>query len=216
MAPLAELRAPRSCARLEIVIRCHAALEAARTRALDACCRHSPASDIQDKRRWRRRRRALKRARRAVPEASDDPVFAARCREVRAALAELDSAIAHFESTFAAEEQQRATRIIDLTLEPRFREARAWQNRALLNRIGTGSFRDSRRSVRNRLALALLHYWYRYRTKTESIGFFGPVARTALVTDGDGVAHAPGPELVAHRDLQFEYWARGRVCATFA
>lgn len=216
VAPLTELRAPRSCARLEIVIRCHAALEAARKRGLDACCRHSPASDIQDKRRWRRRRRALKRARPVIPEASDDPVFAARCREVRAALAELDSAIARFESTFTAEEQQRTTRIIDLTLEPRFREALAWQNRALLNRIGVLSFRDSKRSVRNGLALALLHYWYRYRTKNESIGFFGPVAWTALVTDGDGVAHAPGPELVAHRDMQFEYWALDRVCATFA
>lgn len=214
--PLADLRAPRSSARLEIVMRCHAALEAARSRALACCRRQAPATDVQDKRFWRRRRRALKRARPTVPEASDDPLFAACCREVRAALAELDAAIARFELAFAAEEQQRNTRMVDLALEPRFREALAWQNRALLNRIGAFAFPGGKPSVRNGLALGLMHYWYRYRTKNESIGFFGPVAWTTLVEDGDGVAHAPGPGLLAHRDIQFEYWALDRVCATFA
>ncbi len=214
--PLARLRAPRSAAGLEAVRDCHAALESARAQALRYCHEQTPATDVQAKRLWRRRRRALKRSRPTVPDNCDDPVFAARCRDVRVTLAALDAATASFERTFAAEEQQRDALIVELSREPRFREALAWQNRALLNHSVALAAHNGKRSARNALALALLHYWYRYRTKNESIGFFGPVAWTRLAADGAAIRLVPGSSLLAHRDIQFEYWALDRICTAFA
>lgn len=214
--PLSDLRAPCSSAAVEIVAHRHAALESARCRAL-ACCRERTADTTgEDKRLWRRRRRALKHRRPMIAKESGDPEFDARCRDVYTALAQLDAATARFDITFAEEARQRDAMITDLVGEPRFREALAWQNRALLNRIGALASRERKRSARNVLVLGLMHYWYRYRTKNESIGFFGPVAWAHLADTGDDVSLATGSGLVAHRDVQFEYWALDRICRAFA
>src|SRR5207245_9044309 len=92
-------------------------------------------------------------------------------KRAAAARVELDSA-------FAAANARIATAIREVAADPSFREALAWQNRAVLERTiapmlagGTG-----RRNVAERRNEELIaNYVQRYCTKNDTIGFFGPI-----------------------------------------
>jgi len=215
--PLNQLRLEHAIEVLQAVQRREAALEAARRDAV-TYCRHKTAALKGDERRtWRRWRRGLGNLRPVVPPTTNDADFDALCAQVRTAQAALDDRSSEYDRAFTAESAGIERKVVQLFREPRYREALAWQNRPLLKRIAALEKPAStiRKSRRRDLTLTLLHYWYRYRTKNESIGFFGPVSWAEIATSDEGLRVRPGHHLVAYRDIQFEYWALRTVCDTF-
>lgn len=94
--------------------------------------------------------------------------------------------------------------------EDRFREAIAWQNRAVL----AGGFAslarrpvgmsDAKTREHERLAAS---YLQRYYVKNDTIGFFGPVGWADFVERHEHVRFRPGPTLFnGSASVHFEYW----------
>jgi hypothetical protein len=88
-----------------------------------------------------------------------------------------------------------------LARDPRFREAVAWQNPAMVRNC-----LDVTR-LRRKHELAIASYAQRYMVKNDTIGFFGPLAWASWTDTEPPVTVAPGPEVVAQRRLYFETWA---------
>ncbi|MGB8273871.1 MAG: lantibiotic dehydratase, partial [Alphaproteobacteria bacterium] len=101
----------------------------------------------------------------------------------------------------------------------RFREALAWQNRRALH-DGVDVLLRSSPDVRNSKILGheemVTLYLQRYCGKNDSIGFFGPVGWAKFADDGAPIALTPGPGLVAHREVFFEYRTIDRLAAKLA
>lgn len=91
-----------------------------------------------------------------------------------------------------------------------FREALAWQNRAVLqtcvehflNIPVTAAETQHFRKYRDLLA----KYVQRYCMKNDSIGFFGPIGWAQWQRGTAGFTQRPGPALLAHRTVYFETW----------
>lgn len=108
-------------------------------------------------------------------------------------------------SIFASEAQAFTEAMRQCAQNARFREAVLWQNRHAL-RTGIDRLLARPKSVnskdRQREHL-VASYLQRYCTKSDTIGFFGPVG---WGTFGDEVIVEPGPDLLASRRVYFEYW----------
>lgn len=99
-------------------------------------------------------------------------------------------------------------RIRQIAHDPRFREAVAWQNRALIADCVDKAAAGEPRNVRGRNhELAIASYWQRYCVKNDTIGFFGPVGWTHWSTDEAAILVTPAPELLARRTTYLEVWA---------
>ena len=101
-----------------------------------------------------------------------------------------------------------------IAADPRFREAVAWQNPALIDSCLDKLVRGEPRNVRGRLhESTVVRYVQRYLLKNDTIGFFGPVGWAVLSRDTDSLHVAlpdgvgPGDGLLANRTVHFEMWA---------
>ncbi|MEV7327465.1 lantibiotic dehydratase [Micromonospora sp. NPDC093244] len=92
--------------------------------------------------------------------------------------------------------------------DPAFREAVAWQNRALIADCVDKAAAGEPRNVRGRNhESAIASYWQRYCVKNDTIGFFGPVGWAHWSTDDAATRVRPGRDLLARRTTYFEVWA---------
>jgi hypothetical protein len=128
---------------------------------------------------------------------------------LRSSLAEQEAARAHLDALFEREGTRLGEALRAQARESRFREALLWQNRAavhsgiepLLRRPPTD------RSYKSRTKEQLVaNYLQRYAVKNDSIGFFGPVAWGTFSAEGPCVTARPGPSLLEHRRVSFDYW----------
>jgi len=99
----------------------------------------------------------------------------------------------------------------EISAQPLFRAAVAWQNRPLLGRAITplSRWEPSRgrtSEVRQREELAA-HYWQRFCVKNDTIGFFGPVGWGTWDESAAGIEIEPGEELIAESEVYFSSWA---------
>ncbi|BCB89682.1 lantibiotic dehydratase [Phytohabitans suffuscus] len=98
--------------------------------------------------------------------------------------------------------------IRQIARDPAFREAVAWQNRALIADCLDKAAAGEPRNVRGRNhESAIASYWQRYCVKNDTIGFFGPVGWAHWSTDGAAIRVTPGPGLLARRTTYLEVWA---------
>ncbi|MGR6319142.1 lantibiotic dehydratase [Micromonospora soli] len=97
----------------------------------------------------------------------------------------------------------------EIAADPLVREAVTWQNPDMLVALD-GLLRTDpavRNKPRRKREIAVLRYWQRYCGKAETIGFFGPVCWGAVDPAEPDTRLAPGPGLVARREVCFEAWA---------
>src|SRR6478672_9831749 len=98
-----------------------------------------------------------------------------------------------------------AGRLRGVAGDPLFQEAVTWQNPAALDhavrRIAAGATgKPSRTRQREELVAS---YWQRYCGKTDTIGFFGPLA-WGRIQDDSSPLHARSGGLVRSRRVHFE------------
>lgn len=109
--------------------------------------------------------------------------------------------------------------LVSIAKDPLFREAIAWQNRAVLHTgvdrlIGKPiTQRDDKTRQKERL---VAKYVQRYATKCESIGFFGPIGWGRIANGDTPFTLTPGPNLVDLRTTSLEYWAVAALADTLA
>lgn len=94
-------------------------------------------------------------------------------------------------------------------------EALTWQNRPALSALARVSSAGPRNRKRRKAIRTLARYWQRYCAKSETIGFFGPIAWTELSDEVSGIQVKPGEGLVRSRWVCWEDWAIGQLTATF-
>ena len=101
--------------------------------------------------------------------------------------------------------------------DPRFREAVAWQNPALLpsclDRVAAGEPRNHRGRDHQ---LTIASYLQRYAWKNETIGFFGPVGWARVNPAEPGLTVRPGPGLLSRRTTYFETWGLDALAEAIA
>lgn len=101
--------------------------------------------------------------------------------------------------------------------DPRFREAIAWQNPALvatcLDKIRSGEPRNARGRNHEQ---AIVSYLQRYTLKNETIGFFGPVGWARADRGVAALSVRPGPSLLDRRSTYFESWGIDELAAAIA
>ncbi len=140
-----------------------------------------------------------------------DPALAA------AADAAPDGAQAEYQDAYAAAVQRLSAAVRAAAADPRFREAIAWQNPALvptcLDKIWGGEPRNARGRNHEQ---AIVSYLQRYTLKNETIGFFGPVGWARTDHGVPGLSVQPGPELLARRTTYFESWGIDELAAAIA
>jgi hypothetical protein len=130
------------------------------------------------------------------------------------ASAELEALRATYEAAFRDDEAAARRVIRDIAGESRFREAMTWQNRRAV-RTAVDSLlqkaadqKDSKTVQKERL---IATYLQRYCTKNDTIGFFGPVGWARV--EGDGfVSFTPAKDVIANREVFFEYWGVDALC----
>ena len=95
-----------------------------------------------------------------------------------------------------------------VALDPLFREAVTWQNRAVMrNAVGKIAGRvPAPGSDQRRREEVVASYWQRYCAKNDTIGFFGPLAWGRLADDGPTIRARCG-RLVSESTVHFEAWA---------
>ena len=91
---------------------------------------------------------------------------------------------------------------------PAFREAVAWQNRALIATCIDKAAAGEPRNVRGRNhESTIAGYWQRYCVKNDTIGFFGPVGWAHWSAGDAAIRVASGPGLLRRRTTYLEVWA---------
>ncbi len=157
--------------------------------------------------------RAVTRKLRRGGSAVSLPELATLDPDATGALVELEHARsvqhAHFEQLFGEETERALEALGEVAREPRFREAVAWQNRAVL-RSGVDRLlaRPAGRcnvSDRNHAHL-VARYLQRYCVKNDSIGFFGPIGWATTTAGSPVTTVQPGTSLLAKRTVYFEHW----------
>ena len=132
-----------------------------------------------------------------------------------------DAARVELESVFAAANARVSTVIREIARDPSFREAVAWQNRAVLERAlapllaREARTSDQRRQDRKTEEL-IANYVQRYCTKNDTIGFFGPTGWATWSDTSAALVACSGSQLVDHRAVHFEHWAIDALAATIA
>ena len=116
-----------------------------------------------------------------------------------------------FQNTFSGVAAKVALAIRDIAEMESFQEAIIWQNRqafhtgveTFLRRLSSGAKRNSKQRQQEQL---ICNYAQRYCTKNDTIGFFGPVGWARVQGDDSSITTAPGPDLLAQRNVYFEGW----------
>ncbi|MEO6504006.1 MAG: lantibiotic dehydratase [Jatrophihabitantaceae bacterium] len=140
-----------------------------------------------------------------------DPALAA------AADAAPNAAGHEYQDAYAAAVRRLSEAVRTVAAEPRFREAIAWQNPALvptcLDKIRGGEPRNARGRNHEQ---AIVSYLQRYTLKNETIGFFGPVGWARANRGVAALSVRPGPTLLARRTTYFESWGVDELAAAIA
>jgi hypothetical protein len=143
---------------------------------------------------------------RMVPEGLADEAARFTGREMRTA-----EGWKAFEARFDAAMIDATRTLQEISAQPLFRAAVAWQNRPLLGRAvePLSRWEPSRgrtSEVRQREEL-VAHYWQRFCVKNDTIGFFGPVGWGTWDADVRGVEIEPGEQVIAESEVYFSSWA---------
>jgi hypothetical protein len=140
-----------------------------------------------------------------------DPALAA------AADAAPDAAQPSYQAAYAAAVRRLSDAVRTVAADPRFREAVAWQNPALvptcLDKLRAGEPRNARGRNHEQ---AVVSYLQRYTLKNETIGFFGPVGWARADRGVAALSVHPGPGLLARRTTYFESWGIDELAAAIA
>jgi hypothetical protein len=126
---------------------------------------------------------------------------------------------AAFDAAFDVALADLGRAVYDISADPLFREALAWQNLGALNgplgilRDGPDGKRNSHRRRREEL---IAKYAQRYAAKNDSIGFFGPMCWVTVDADAATMTGGHGPSLTRKRKVFFEWWALVALAATVA
>lgn len=140
-----------------------------------------------------------------------DPALAA------AADAAPDPAQPEYQDAYAAAVRRLSEAVRTVAADPRFREAIAWQNPALvptcLDKIRGGEPRNARGRNHEQ---AIVSYLQRYTVKNETIGFFGPVGWARADRAVTALSVRPGPSLLARRTTYFESWGIDELAGAIA
>ncbi|NES30188.1 lantibiotic dehydratase [Micromonospora terminaliae] len=113
-----------------------------------------------------------------------------------------------YQAAYERATTQLSEQIRRIARDPTFREAVAWQNRALIADCVDKAAAGEPRNVRGRNhESAIASYWQRYCVKNDTIGFFGPVGWANWSSDDAATRVTPGPDLLARRTTYLEVWA---------
>jgi hypothetical protein len=113
-----------------------------------------------------------------------------------------------YQAAYERATAQLSQQIRQIARDPAFREAIAWQNRALIADCLDKAAAGEPRNVRGRNhESAIASYWQRYCVKNDTIGFFGPVGWAHWSTEDAAVRVTPGPDLLSRRTTYLEVWA---------
>ncbi|MEU8258399.1 lantibiotic dehydratase [Micromonospora inaquosa] len=113
-----------------------------------------------------------------------------------------------YQAAYERATAQLSEQIRHIARDPAFREAVAWQNRALIADCVDKAAAGEPRNVRGRNhESTIASYWQRYCVKNDTIGFFGPVGWAHWSADDAATHVTPGPDLLARRTTYFEVWA---------
>lgn len=123
----------------------------------------------------------------------------------------------HYDTTYLSAIQRLAEACRDLAAEPRFREAVAWQEPALL----TGGLERARAGwsgdrQRRRHEPAMAWHLQRYCLSPETLGFFGPVGWARISQEDSGLSATPGRRLLTRRTAYLEWRAVDALAGTIA
>lgn len=140
-----------------------------------------------------------------------DPALAA------AADAAPDAGQPGYQQAYAEAVQRLSRAIRTVAADPRFREAIAWQNPALLptclDKVLGGEPRNARGRNHEQ---AVISYLQRYALKNETIGFFGPVGWARADPAEPALALRPGADLLSRRNTYFESWGVDQLAHAIA
>lgn len=113
-----------------------------------------------------------------------------------------------YQAAYERATAQLSEQIRQIARDPAFREAVAWQNRALIADCVDKAAAGEPRNVRGRNhESTIASYWQRYCVKNDTIGFFGPVGWAHWSADDAATRVTPGPDLLARRTTYLEVWA---------
>ncbi len=112
-----------------------------------------------------------------------------------------------YQQAFADAVRRLSAELRAVAADPRFREAVAWQNPALLptclDKVAAGEPRNHRGRDHQQVVAS---YLQRYALKNETIGFFGPVGWARANPAEPALAVQPGTGLLSRRTTYFETW----------
>jgi hypothetical protein len=124
---------------------------------------------------------------------------------------------AGYRSAYADAVQRLSDAVGAIAGNPRFREAIAWQNPALvptcLDKVLGGEPRNKRGRDHQQ---AVASYLQRYTLKNETIGFFGPVGWARADRREPALSVRPGGELLSRRSTYFESWSIDELAGAIA
>ncbi|HST47705.1 lantibiotic dehydratase [Jatrophihabitans sp.] len=128
-----------------------------------------------------------------------------------------DPAEEGYQQAYAGAVQRLSAALRTVAVDPRFREAVAWQNPALLptclDKVAAGEPRNHRGRDHQQV---IVSYLQRYALKNETIGFFGPVGWARANPAEPALSVRPGPELVSRRTTYFETWGIDELAEAIA
>jgi len=135
----------------------------------------------------------------------------------QAADAATDPTDERYQQAFTGAVRRLSAALRAVAEDPRFREAVAWQNPALLptclDKVAAGEPRNHRGRDHQQV---IAGYLQRYALKNETIGFFGPVGWARATPDQPALSVRPGPELVSRRTTYFETWGIDALAGAIA
>ena len=140
-----------------------------------------------------------------------DPALAA------AADAAPDAGQPGYQQAYSEAVQRLSGAVRTVAADPRFREAIAWQNPALLPTCLDKLLGGEPRNARGRNhEQAVVSYLQRYALKNETIGFFGPVGWARADPGEPALAVRPGADLLSRRNTYFESWGLDLLAGAIA
>lgn len=201
VAALDALAAKRTVAALAAERACLADVQLARTRVMDLLNTQrkagaAPANKLME--------RVRKHHRDVV---SGDAETDVALRALDAKRDALDAAKQATTAAWALDAEDSARALKAWLDDPKLRRALLLQNRSAL-KGGLEAWRrggDERTARRAQQALAT--YLFRYTTKNDTVGFFGPVGWGRFTDEAAALTQKPGPALVEHVAVHLEPWA---------
>lgn len=165
-------------------------------------------------------RRALHRLRqRRLPEiTARDEVLGSICQKLAGALHDLERARRDFLDSWKRAESGAAVYLQRIAGDDRFREAVAWQNLELLERVLDPMCRlatplDAGHGSTRKMMRLVARYLSRYCMRNETIGFFGPVGWSEFHDHDVALTQQMGERLIKRHQVHLEYWAARAIAA---